>query len=89
MAGPSTIAKVWLFLLTEGGHWTSNVLCAELGLRQPALQSALNAMTTRGYAKRARDRRPFTYRVEADCRVPQGVTVDDLKRAGLQFWEHT
>lgn len=82
----SNIARVWLLLLREGGRWDVNGLADELGMRLPPLQSALNAMATRGYAKRipaSNGRRRFVYSLEGPCRVPQGVTVDDLTQAGL------
>jgi hypothetical protein len=85
MNEPSNVAKVWLFLLEEGGPWEAHAIREQTGVKPEVLQVVLNSMSTRGHARRLRDKRPFMYEVDGSCIVPHGVTVEHLQKAGMRM----
>ena len=85
MNEPSNVAKVWLFLLEEGGCWETHVIRERTGLTSGAIATALYCMTNQGSVRRLRNKRPFMYSVDDDCIVPASVKVADLKKAGMRM----
>jgi Mn-dependent DtxR family transcriptional regulator len=83
MNEPSNVAKVWLFLLEEGGCWETHAIREHVDVTPRELTTALHSMTSRGYVKRLRDQQPFLYEVDDDCTVPLGVQVRGLRKAGV------
>jgi hypothetical protein len=85
MSEPSNVAKVWLFLLEEGGCWETHVIRERTGLTSGAMRTALHSMVDKGNVIRQRDEMPFLYSVDGSCFVPHGVSVEDLQKAGMRM----
>lgn len=89
MSAHSNIARLWLFMLKEGGRWKSPELADQLQVPPAQVMHALNAMATRDYASRyllpgsVPGRPRYQYGVGPKSLVPQGVTVEDLQGAGF------
>jgi hypothetical protein len=77
-------SAVWLMMLAEGGRWTAAEVGARLEIDQTAAASALRAMHEFGTLQKW-DRSPTNDRVRFgvtnECKIPRGVTVQDV--AGL------
>lgn len=76
------VKRVWLLLYAEGGTWTEKEIRVHLHRSDP-IRATLTRLVDRGYL--ARNKRTnidgesaVKYGVDRRCKVPQGVTVDEL-----------
>ena len=78
---------VWLMLLREGGRWTASEVGERINLDQTSAAASLRTMTEFGTLRRwdrseTNDRVRFG--VTAECKVPRGVTLQDILACDLQ-----
>ena len=81
MEGKTLIGQVWLLMLREGGRWSATELADSLGLKRPNVLMTMHAMALRGYAVRHGEAGSYSYGVTGSCKVPNGVTLEDIRAA--------
>lgn len=87
----TNIARIWLFLLREGGRWSAPEMVEGTGLKPSQLASALYAMYLRGFVRRHELRAGdpgfalYQYGVDRKCIAPPGIALEDFDAAGLQM----
>lgn len=84
MDKPEITKRIWLFLLAEGGCWSSTGVRDALGISRVQTHRTLNRSATRGQITRHEPEswgKQLTFEVTAQCKVPDGVTVEDIKAA--------
>jgi len=72
-------ARVWLHMLREGGRWSAAELSRACGYAD--VQGVLSSMKKRGFAvsyEKSEAERRTTWGINASCKVPRGVTVQDI-----------
>lgn len=82
------VKRVWLLLYAEGARWTEAEIRKKLGTKE--IHVVLRQMARRGYIGRAQvenidGESSVQYGVTRSCKVPRGVTVDEMW-AVLQAW---
>jgi DNA-binding MarR family transcriptional regulator len=70
----------WLLMLTEGGRWSSKEIRERLGRKDPSFHSHIFNMARTGYAIRYPGERT-QYGVTPGCKVPTGVTLEEVLKA--------
>lgn len=78
----SLVKRVWLLLYAEGGTWTEAEVRHRLHLAA-AIHAVLRTLADRGYLARSKvtnidGESAVKYGVARRCKVPRGVTVDEL-----------
>lgn len=69
--------QLWLHMLREGGRWRAAELRDEIpAYSYPSINTDLRRMTGTGAVVKYEDGR---YGVTADCTVPRGVSLEDLR----------
>lgn len=87
----TNISRIWLFLVREGGRWTTPEIAESLGMKPAVVMSTVNAMWLRKYVQRneipdrALGTPQFQYWVNSQCITPSGMLMQELEQAGLQF----
>lgn len=78
MAQRNGIVKdAWMHMLKDGGRWTAAEIKEQFGRD---IHATLNRMAAQGYAVQFGDgRNRVKYGVTPDCKVPIGVTINDLQ----------
>ena len=77
-----TARRIWLLLYAEGGYWTSEEIGRRLMIARP-LWNSLGEMVRGGFLSAQRvtnidGESAVKYGVTRPCKVPRGVTVDEL-----------
>jgi hypothetical protein len=78
------VKRVWLLLYTEGGRWTAAEIRHRLHLQTAvSIHATLRDMVETGFLSRSRTTNidgetPVQYGVTRGCKVPRGVTVDEM-----------
>lgn len=72
--------QIWLFLLSEGGRWTSNEIADALEMNAQTVRTCLGSMTEAGSVKRYcfTIDKSIQFGVVQDSKVPSGVSLADL-----------
>jgi len=79
-------ATVWLFLLKAGGRWASGDVTKGTGLNGVDVCWTLAAMVRNGTARKFDEpglRRRFRYGVTGACKVPRGVSLQQVAECVL------
>jgi hypothetical protein len=77
-----TAKRVWLLLYSEGGRWTAEEIADKLQITRP-LWTALGEMVRGDFLERFRSQNidgelSVKFAVTRKCRVPRGVTLDEM-----------
>lgn len=74
-------ARIWLFLLKEGGRWVASDVAARTGESKNMVAWQLAAMDRYGQARKypvPGKKRRFTYGVTGGCGIPRSVKLQEL-----------
>lgn len=75
---------IWLFLLREGGRWTSSEIGKSIGLNTTTVCSSLIQQAERGLVRRhvpTEYGKQITYEVDDTCRIPEGLVLVEVTNA--------
>ncbi|HYF16317.1 MAG TPA: hypothetical protein VEA40_00510 [Ramlibacter sp.] len=76
--------ELWLLMLRQGGRWSTRELRdANPALDPGAVPAMLKSMASSGSVKKLEDDKVLRFCVTKDCRIPHGVTLDDLLSADI------
>jgi hypothetical protein len=76
------VKRVWLLLYAEGGTWTEHEIRVRLHL-SAAIHAVLRTLSDRGFLARSKvenidGETSVKYGVARRCKVPRGVTLDEM-----------
>ncbi len=78
------VSAIWLFLLKEGGRWSTREIAEAFGGKIDRVCSLTHAMAGRGFVKRHHKgeyRAQYEYAVDGTCEVPRKVKMSDILEA--------
>lgn len=74
---------IWMHVCREGGKWTAQEIAQHLGQPRQKVSLTMHRMATHmGSLRRYSTNRPTKFGVTSACKVPQGVSLDDLASLG-------
>lgn len=83
-------AEVWLLMLKEGGRWSAAEIGQRVGMGQTEAGTNLRAMHEFGTVQKWERVNPgdrVRFGVTPGCKVPRGVTVQDILACNLHRQE--
>jgi hypothetical protein len=82
------VKDIWIHLMESAIQLTALQISRDLGRQHKAVARAVLIMANNGFLSKVRDqhrRNGVAYRVDRDCKVPQNVTVQEIRAAmGLE-----
>lgn len=75
---------IWLHIAKEGGTWTPDEIAQQFNVPRQTAALAMHNLTTRAKSlTRYKDRGRAKFGVTRVCRIPYGLTVQELAEVGV------